>query len=150
RAVPLQVTELDRSRARAVEDDPHLVAGKRSNRIADSRIVGDAAAKARAVDLAHQIDVRQPMMARLLGERRRLRRNVGDHPHEHPRGDLDLDELADGEAGAVQAVGAGADKTDTPPRAADRMDMSERSRRGRLVSLSNAAGRLLAPLIVRR
>ena len=59
-------------------------------------------ARAAVPDLAHQVDVRGPVIAVLLGERGALACDIRDHADEQRLAALDLHEPADGDAGAMQ------------------------------------------------
>jgi hypothetical protein len=117
----------------AVEDGPHLLVAQRLDRIADGRIGGDAPAETDwaavafdLVDLSHQIDVRHALKVLLLGGRRGVHGDFRDRPDNHGFAALDLDELADRDAGTVQAPGPLAHQADADLRAANGMEKAPR------------------------
>ncbi len=109
RAVLLEMPDLDHGCACDVEDQPQLARAHRKHRIADRRIFGDAALelggrRRRLFDLAHQIDVGRGMAAELLGERRRLDRDLGDDADEQRLPRTDAEKLADRGSRLVAAI----------------------------------------------
>ena len=125
RRVLLQVADVDRVGARDVVDQPQLVARDQRGRIADRRIVGDAALEVvRAVvallDLAHHVEARggaETLLARGRGD---VLRHLGDHADQQRLGALDAQELADRDRGVARRIDALRRQADARLRAADR------------------------------
>ena len=106
RRVLLQVPDGDRVGAGHVVDEPQLLVGEEGGRIADRRIVGDAALEVRRagrvlLDLAHHVEVGGRDEALFDGDRRRFQRDLGDHADEQRPPALDAQELADRDATVV-------------------------------------------------
>ena len=112
RRVLLQVADVDRVGAGDVVDQPQLVARDQGRRIADRRIVGDAALEVvRAVvallDLAHHVEPRGGAETLLVRGRGDVLRDLGDHADQQRLRALDAQELADRDRGVARRIDAG-------------------------------------------
>ena len=129
--VLLQVADVDRVRAGDVVDQPQLVADDQRGRIADRRIVGDAAleivlAVIALLDLAHHVEAgggAETLFVRGVGD------VLGDFRHHADQqrfGALDTQELADRDGGVARRIDAFCRQAHARLRAADGQNASAR------------------------
>src|SRR5204862_5404286 len=100
RYVLLQLSDVDRVGARNVVDQPQLVARDQRGRIADRRIVGDAAleivlAVVALADFAHHVEARGGTETLFVRGRRDVLRDFRHHSDQQRFRALDAQELAD-------------------------------------------------------
>ncbi len=134
RGVLLQVADVDRVGAGDIVDQAQLIARDQRGRIADRRIVGDAAlemglAVIALPDLAHHVEARGRTKTLLARGCRDVLRHLRDHSDQQRLGALDAQELADGDRSFADRVDALQRQADARRRAADRKDAPARAPR---------------------